>query len=216
MEILWHGQSCFEIRIPSNQVDKKTILIDPFSENIGLKFPSLTTDILLITHDHPDHNNIKATKGKPFLIDGPGEYEVKGAFIRGIAGSHGFFEKKDLGKITIYTLEIENMRICHLSDLGQKELTPEQLEVIGEIDILMVPTGGSYTIDGEMAQKIVNQIEPKIVIPMHYELPKLKVKLDKVEIFLKAMGQGEIKAQSVLKIKKQGLPVERKIVVLKP
>jgi len=215
MDILWHGQACFEIRIPSNQAEKKTIVIDPFSPDYGLKLPSLTADILLISHNHPDHSNIKAVKGKPFLIEGPGEYEIKGAFIQGIAGSHGSFQKKDLGKITIYTLEAEGMRLCHLSDLGQKELTPEQLEVIGEVDILMVPTGGSYTIDGETAQKIVNQIEPKIVIPMHYRLPKLKVKLDGVEAFLKAMGQEEIEPQAGLKIKKQGLPAETKIVVLK-
>jgi L-ascorbate metabolism protein UlaG (beta-lactamase superfamily) len=215
MDILWHGQACFEIRIPSNQAEKKTIVIDPFSPDYGLKLPPLTAEILLISHDHADHSNVKAVKGKPFLIDGPGEYEVKSVFIRGISGSHGSFQKKELGKITIYTLEIEGVRLCHLSDLGQKELSPEQIEAIGEVDILMVPVGGSYTIDGEGAQKVVNQIEPKIVIPMHYKLSKLKVKLDGVETFLKAMGQEEIEPQSVLKIKKQGLPAETKIVVLK-
>jgi L-ascorbate metabolism protein UlaG (beta-lactamase superfamily) len=215
MNIIWHGQSCFEIRIPSNQTEEKVIVIDPFSESIGLKLPSLTADILLVSHNHSDHNNIKAIKGNPLLIDVPGEYEVKNVFIHGLSGSHGSFEKKNLGKITIYTIEVEGIRLCHLGDLGQKELNPEQLETIGDIDILIIPVGGSYTINGEEAQKITNQIEPKIVIPMHYKLPKLKVNLDEVEMFLKAMGQEITEPQTSLKIKKQGLPAETKIVVLK-
>jgi len=216
MNIIWHGQSCFEIRIPSNQKEKKTIVIDPFSLDYGLNLPPMTADILLVSHEHTDHNNVKAVKGKPFLIDGPGEYEVSNVFVRGIPGSHGSFEKKELGKITIYTIEADKIRICHLSDLNQKELTPEQLESIGEVDILMVPVGGSYTVDGEEAQKIINQLEPRIVIPMHYRLPKLTVNLDGVETFLKAMGQEDIESQPVLKIKKQDMPAETKIVVLRP
>lgn len=216
MDIIWHGQACFEIRIPSNQVEKKIIVIDPFSDSIGLKPPSLTADILLVTHQHPDHNNVKAVKGTPFLIEGPGEYEVKGVFVQGIVASHGAWQKEELGKNTIYTIEAEDIRLCHLGDLNQKELSPEQLEAIGGIDILMIPVGGTYTIDGSTAQKIVNQIEPKIVIPMHYKLPLLNVKLDGVEGFLKVMGQEATEPQPSLKIKKQNLPTETKIVVLKP
>ncbi len=216
MNILWHGQACFEIRIPSNQAEKKIIVIDPFSKDIGLKLPSLTADILLVSHEHSDHNYVKAVKGNPFLINGPGEYEIKEVFIQGISGSHGSFQKKDLGKITIYILEAEGIRLCHLSDLGQKELAPEQLEAIGDVDILMIPVGGSYTIDGQAAQKIVNQIEPKIVIPMHYKLPNLTVALDGVKTFLKAMGQEALESQASLKIRQQDLPAETKLIVLKP
>jgi len=216
MNILWHGQACFEIRIPSNQADKKIIVIDPFSQDIGLKLPSLTADILLVSHEHSDHSNVKAIKGSPFLINGPGEYEIKEAFIQGISGSHGSFQKKDLGKITIYIIEAEGIKLCHLSDLGQKELTPEQLEAIGDVDILMVPVGGSYTIDGQTAQKIVNQIEPKIVIPMHYKLPNLTVALDEVKTFLKSMGQEALEPQASLKVRQQDLPNETKLIVLKP
>ncbi|MBU1045536.1 MBL fold metallo-hydrolase [Patescibacteria group bacterium] len=217
MDILWHGQSCFEIRVPLNQNEKKTIVIDPFSpEDIGFKIPSLTADILLITHQHADHNNIKAVKGSPFLIDGPGEYEAGGIFIQGIPASHGSIDKEDLGDITIYTIEAEGVKLCHLSDLNQNELTPEQVEAIGDIDILMIPIGGTYTIDGAGASKIINQIEPKIVMPMHYKLPGLKVNLKDIGNFLKVMGQENIEAQSSFKVKKQGLPAEMKIVVLKP
>lgn len=216
MFIYWHGQACFEIKSSANQAEKKVVVIDPYSQEIGLKLPSLTADILLISHNHPDHNNIKAVKGKPFVIEGPGEYEVKEVFIQGIAGSHGSFQKKELGSITIYTIETEDISLCHLGDLNQTELSSEQLEAIGQIDVLMVPVGGSWTINGQGAQKIVNQLEPKIVIPMHYKLPKLKAKLEPVEPFLKAMGQEDIQPQPSLKIKKQNLPAETKIIILKP
>jgi L-ascorbate metabolism protein UlaG (beta-lactamase superfamily) len=190
MDIFWHGQSCFEIRIPSNQAEKKIIVIDPFSESIGLKFPSLTADILLVSHNDTGHNEI------PSLYDSSAGKESK--------------------KITIYNIETEGIRLCHLSDLNQKELDSEQLETIGEVDILMVPIGGGNVMDSGTAQKVVNQIEPKIIIPMCYKLPKLKTALDGVEVFLKTMGQEELEPQASLKIKKQSLPTETKIVVLKP
>lgn len=217
MDIFWHGQSCFEIKVPINQNEQKIIVIDPFSpEHTGLKIPSLTADVLLITHQHLDHNNSKAIKGKFLLIDRPGEYEASGVFVQGIPASHGNNGKEELGEITIYTIEAEGIKMCHLSDLNQNELTPEQVEAIGDVDILMIPVGGTYTIDGTVAPKIINQIEPKIVIPMHYMLPGLKIGLKDVDNFLKAMGQENIEPQPSFKIKKQGLPAEIKVVVLKP
>ncbi|PIS34446.1 MAG: hypothetical protein COT37_02415 [Parcubacteria group bacterium CG08_land_8_20_14_0_20_43_9] len=217
MEILWHGQSCFEIRVPLNQNEKKTIVIDPFSPDyIGLKLPPLAADVLLITHQHADHNNSEAIKGDFLLVDGPGEYESGGIFVRGIPASHGNAGKEDLGGTTIYVIEAEGIKVCHLGDFNQNELTPEQSEAIGDVDILMIPIGGHYTIDGAGASKIINQIEPKIVLPMHYKLPGLKVDLKEVASFLKIMGQENIEAQPSFKIKQLGLPDEMKIVVLKP
>ena len=109
------------------------------------------------------------------------------------------------------------MRLCHLGDLGQKELTPEQLEKIGDIDILMIPVGGNYTIGSEEATKIISQIEPRIVIPMHYDLPKLKVKLEGVEKFLKAMGVKSLEPLPKFSVKKKDLPEEEtRVVLLKP
>jgi len=216
MDIFWHGQSCFEIRIPSNQAEKKIIVIDPFSESVGLKLPSLTANILLVSHNGTSRNDIKTIKGEPFLIDGPGEYEVGGIFVRGISSLYDSSAGKESKRITIYNIETEGIKLCHLSDLNQKELDSKQLETIGEVDILMVPIGGGEIMDSKIAQKIVNQIEPKVIIPMCYNLPKLKITLDEVDVFLKIMGQEEIEPQASLKIKKQGLPTETKIVVLKP
>ena len=217
MQIIWHGHAFFQIITNLGKEEKFSIAIDPFSEEVGFKPPSVSADILLITHNHYDHNNVKAIKGNPFLIEGPGEYEIKGAFIEGISAYHDKSQGKERGNTTIYTIEADGMRLCHLGDFGQKELTAEQVEKIGECDVLMIPVGGVYTISGQEAPKIISQIEPKIVIPMHYHLPKLKLKLENVDKFLKAMGQKEISPQPKLLLKEKDLPQEEtKVVVLKP
>ena len=193
------------------------IVIDPFEESIGLKTPELEADILLITHQHPDHNNQKIVKGNYFLIDGPGEYEVKSIFFYGIPSFHDSNQGKEKGGNTIYTIEAEDLKICHLGDLGQKELTDEQLEKIGEVDILMIPVGGVDTISSKEALHIMSQIEPKITIPIHYALPKLKGKLEPVDKFLKALGIKSLEPLKKLSVKKKDLSSEEaKIIVLKP
>ncbi len=241
-KIYWAGQSCFQIEVSNSRDHSADIVIDPFDESIGLKFPNLSADILLVTHDHYDHNNVKGVKGssptnfdggkrkqnltageklvgdKPFIIQGPGEYEVKEIFIKGIPSFHDDKEGKEKGQNTIYVIEAEDMRFCHLGDLGQKQLTDEQLEKIDMVDVLMIPVGDEYTIDSSGAQKIISQIEPKIIIPMHYALPKLKMKLDDVSKFLKTMGKPSIAPQDKIIIKESTLPKEgaMEIVVLQP
>jgi len=192
-------------------------VIDPFDETIGLRLPSLEADILCVSHQHHDHNNAKAVSGNPFLIEGPGEYEIKEVYIEGIPSFHDSSLGKERGLNTIYTIEAEEIRICHLGDLGQKELTEEQLEKIGEIDILMIPIGGVYTIGVKEAVRIMSQIEPNIIIPMHYQIPKLKLKLDGVDKFLKTMGIESISPLPKLSIKKKDiLSEEAKIIILQP
>ena len=217
MQIIWKGQSFFQILIQRGKESVVKIAFDPYDEQIGLKPPVLEADILLITHSHYDHNNVKAVKGSPFLISGPGEYEIKGVSIQGISSFHDNVQGKERGENTIYTLESEGIKICHLGDLGQKELTDEQLEKIGAIDILMIPVGGVYTISAKEATKIISQIEPKIVIPMHYHIPKLKIKLEGLDKFLKMMGVKAPEVSKKLSISQRNLPSEgMKIIVLKP
>lgn len=230
MNITWKGQSCFQISANQAKNGSVLIVIDPFSKDIGLRVPKLQADIALVTHDHSDHNNVKAIsgspsqasrseiwEGKPFVIDGPGEYDIKGVYIQGIPGFHDSASGKDRGSITIYTIETEGIRLCHLGDIGQKELLPEQLEKIGEVDVLMIPVGGTYTINAKEAIKIMSQIEPKITIPMHYKIPKLNIKLEGVDSFLKALGIKKLEAIPKLSIKKRDLSGEEaKIVILEP
>jgi len=217
MNIIWHGQSCFQIASSQGKNNHVNIVIDPFAETIGLRVPKMEADILLITHQHYDHNNVKAVLGDPFLISGPGEYEVKEVTVQGISSFHDNSGGKERGMNTIYTIEAEDIRLCHLGDLGQKELTPEQVEKIGEVDILMIPVGGIYTIGAKEAVKIMSQIEPNIIIPMHYGIPKLKIKLEGIDKFLKTMGIKKIEPSSKLSIKKKDIsPEEAKIIILKP
>jgi len=216
-KVTWAGQSCFQISVSNSKDHSAQIVIDPFDEKIGLREPRFSADILLITHDHFDHNNKKSIKGEPFLIDGPGEYEVKGVFIKGISAFHDDSQGKERGRITIYSIEIEGMKFCHLGDLGQSQLTNEQLEEIGSIDVLMIPIGGGPTISSQEALKIISQIEPKIIIPMHYQLPHLKLKLEDVKKFLKVMGKNSIIPQEKFQIKQNTLPKEgMDIVILMP
>ena len=217
MNIIWKGQSCFQITSSQNKNHQVSIVIDPFDKETGLRVPKLQADLVLVTHDHHDHNNIKAVTGDPLIIEGPGEYDVKGVTINGIAGFHDNSQGKERGNIAIYTLEAEEIRLCHLADLGQKELSSEQLDKIGEVDILMIPIGGTYTINSEEAIKIMSQIEPRITIPMHYKIPKLSIKLDPVDKFLKALNIKKLEASVKLSVKKKDISTEEaKIILLEP
>jgi len=216
MQVIWKGQSFFQILIQRGKESVVKIAIDPYDEQICLQPPTLAADILLISNSHYNHNNIKAVSGNPFIIEGPGEYEIKGIFIQGISSFHDNVQGKERGENTIYTLESEGIKICHLGDLGQKELTDEQLEKIGAIDILMIPVGGIYTISAKEAAKIISQVEPKIVIPMHYHIPKLKIKLEGLDKFLKMMGVKAPEVSKKLSVSQRNLPTEgMKIIILK-
>lgn len=215
MNIVWHGHSLFKITTNPQKNSPIKIIIDPYNKSIGLRVPKLEANILLITHQHDDHNNIKAVSGNPFLIEGPGEYDVENIFIEGIPSFHDESQGKERGGNTIYTIESEGLRLCHLGDLGQKELTEQQLEKIGDVDILMIPVGGTYTISAQEAGKIMSQLEPRITIPMHYGLPNLKIKLDPINNFLKAFGLKSLPSMKKLSIKKKDIASdEAKIIIL--
>ncbi len=217
MKISWAGQSCFKIVFPKKKGEPVNLIIDPFDEKSGLKFSTFSADILLVTHDHYDHSNTKGVKGDYFLINSPGEYEIKKVHITGIDSYHDDSQGEERGKNTIYTIEAEGIRICHLGDLGQKQLTDSQIEKIGNVDVLMIPVGGKYTISAHESHSIISQIEPKMVIPMHYKIPGLKVELDGLEDFFKVMGQNSIETQSKITIKKDNLSKDKtEIVVLEP
>lgn len=209
MNIFWYGQSCFKIQF------KDIVLItDPFDKSIGLKPYQGQADVVTISHHHRDHDSVKAIKGTPFIIDGAGEYDVKGISIIGIPTYHDDKSGEKRGGNTVYVYEIEGMRICHLGDLGHM-LSNSELEKIGQVDILFIPVGGVYTIDGERADEIINLIEPKIVVPMHYKISKLLIELDDIGKFAKEMGLSIKEKLQKLSIKKKDLPAgETKIIIL--
>lgn len=214
MVITYYGLSCFKI-----QSGETVIAVDPLSKASGLTPPRFGADAVLVSHGHENHNNIDALTSKDgdiFKITGPGEYEFKGIIVRGIESFHDSKGGKQKGKNTIYVIEWEGMRLAHLGDYGEETLRSEIQEALGTPDIMFLPVGGADTIDGETAAKLVNQIEPRIIVPMHYKISGLKTKLDGVEVFMKEMGE-KVEPEEKLTIKKSGLPAaeESQIVILK-
>jgi L-ascorbate metabolism protein UlaG (beta-lactamase superfamily) len=213
MTISWYGQSCFKI---TNQGGHLTIITDPFDKSIGLNPPRGSADIITVSHNHYDHNNVKSLSGESFIINGPGEYEIKGASVFGLNSFHDEKKGEERGLNTIYLIEVDNIRVCHLGDFGQEKLTDEQLEEIGEVDILMIPVGGAYTISASQAVETAEQIEPRLIIPMHYKIPGLKIKIDGVDKFLKEMGLAKKTVIDKITLKKKDLTgKEMEVILLK-
>lgn len=213
MYITWMGHSCFKIQ---NKItsDGITVTTDPFDKKIGLKAPSYESDIVTVSHDHYDHNNTKALRGKPFIIDTAGEYDYKGVSIQGIESYHDTKGGKERGLNIIYRIIIDDISVSHLGDLGHK-LDNKQLDVLAGTDILLIPVGGKYTIDAKKAVEVVSQIEPRIVIPMHYKIPGLKLDIAGVDKFIKELGVKPTE-EDKLKISKKELPQEdMELVILK-
>jgi L-ascorbate metabolism protein UlaG (beta-lactamase superfamily) len=184
MDITYFGHSSFRLKGKD-----ASVVTDPFDPKfVGLKYSGVEGDIVTISHNHEDHNKAELVKGATKIIDGPGEYEVKGISIIGFPSFHDKVKGEERGKNTIFVYEIDGLRLCHLGDLGHK-LSDELLEEIGDIDILMIPVGGEYTINASEAAEIVRDIEPSIVLPMHYKMEGTQIeKLAGVEPFLKEIG----------------------------
>jgi len=210
MDISWYGQSCF--RIKGKNV---AVVTDPYNaEMLGLKKLKLNADLVAVSHQHGDHNEVAAVEGSPFIIEGPGEYEVKGVTIHGVQTYDDAKEGKERGLNTLYTIEVDGMIVCHSGDLGH-ELSASQLELSDDVDILMIPVGGTYTIDAKVAVKVINQLEPKVVIPMHYKLnDSFKLPLAPLSDFLHEYGAKSVTPLGKYSVTKDKLPGEQELVVL--
>ena len=205
MIITWQGQSCFKIqdKVGSEGI---TLVTDPFDKSLGLKVPNFEADIVTVSHDHYDHNNVAAFRGTPKVIKNAGEYDIKGVMIEGVLSYHDASQGKERGNNIIYRIEMDDITICHLGDLGHV-LDNKQLERLEGIDILLVPVGGKYTLDAKLAVEVISQIEPRIVIPMHYKTKDMKIDIDGVDKFIKELGI-EATYEEKLKINKKDLPAE--------
>ncbi len=212
MKISYLGHSSFKISTGS-----VTILTDPFDpEKVGLPYPKVSADLVLSSHGHFDHRYLEAVTGEPFIITAPGEYEVQGVKVRGFQTFHDAQEGADRGKNTIYLVEVEDLSLCHLGDLGHL-LAEKVVEEFEDLDVLFVPVGGVFTIDGAEAAKVVAQLEPKYVIPMHYRVDGMAESfggLQPLEVFLREMGAEQVEPRAELTLNSKSLPEATEVVVL--
>ncbi|HEY3230737.1 MAG TPA: MBL fold metallo-hydrolase [Roseiflexaceae bacterium] len=217
-DIQYLGHSCFRLRGRDG-----IVLTDPFDRSVGVDIGRPTAHIVTVSHNHPDHNNIAAVKplrDQLFTIDGAGEYEVSGILISGVRTYHDSKKGAELGKNTVYVIHMDDVVFCHLGDLGH-ELTTQQLEDIGAVDVLFIPVGGGETISPATASSVISQIEPRIVVPMHYALPgqqTFMTDLAPLEKFTHELGLKDVVAEEKLSVTAANLPAEgeeTRVVVMK-
>jgi len=208
MDISWLGHSCFRIK-GSHAI----VITDPYSPSLGYSLGKPTARIVTVSHQHSGHSYTQGIGGEPRLVTGPGEYEISGVLIIGIATFHDADRGGKRGKNTAYLMEVDELLICHLGDLGHV-LTAEQVEEIGNVDVLLLPVGGVSTINAPMAAEVVRQLEPKAVVPMHYKTSALNWELEPVEKFLKEIGVEQVEPQPKLSLTKSSLPASTQVFLL--
>lgn len=214
MEITFIGHACFRVKGKNH-----TLVFDPYDpKKTGYKLPELTGDILLVSHDHDDHNYVEGVSGHRLLINSPGEYEVEGTFIYGVETFHDENRGSKRGRNVLYHVEMDEINILYLGDLGH-ELSQETLNRLPAVDVLLIPVGGIYTIDAKKASRVISSLEPGIVVPMHYQTEKLtglSKELDPLEKFLDEMGVENVKKIDKLKVRKSDIPEETEVIVINP
>ncbi len=216
MEIVWYGLSCFRL----TERSMAAVVIDPYDDSVGYGQLRLKADIVCVSHESAGHNCVEAVKGEKRVIRGPGEFEIGGVFITGLATRHGKnnaapgkkkSERKDAN--TLYLIDFNGLTVAHMGDLDYVP-TQQQIENLGAVDVALVPVGGGGGLTASQAAEVVSLLEPSIVVPMHYRTPEVSIKLDTLNKFLKEMGLSTLKPQESLKIGRSDLPEETRVIVL--
>ena len=213
MRIEWFGHSCFLLKSKAGE----RIVTDPYEPGsydgaVGYSDIGVEADIVTVSHKHFDHNYTQAVP-EAEVVDEPKEYQIKGVEIRGIASFHDDSRGSKRGNNIIFILTVDETRIAHLGDLGH---IPDNISLLKGLDVVFIPVGGVFTLDGEKASQLVDLIKPKIVIPMHFKTEKLKFDIDGVDKFLKGKPKVKDLGDSAFEIDKNSLPEGTEIWVLKP
>ena len=212
MDLAWLGHACFRLR--GRDV---TILTDPYDSD-GWGYPPLATtaNVVTVSNDHPHHAGLSGVEGRPHVLRGPGEYEIGGALIWGIRTAR---PKDDPAapKNTAFIIQVEDLTVCHLGDLASAPLSTDELTHIKDADVLLVPVGGKCTINASQAAHIVAQIEPKLIVPMHYATDETRgqLALDEVDRFCKELGATETAPRARLSITPSSLPSEPTVMLMR-
>lgn len=207
MELTWYGLSCFRLA----ERKQTTIVTDPYNGNLGLPPLKIKADLITVSHQAPGHNCIEAIPGAQRHLTGPGEYEVGGVFITGIATNQ---DAQTNGNI-IYVFDYDGLVVAHLGDM-QSVPNQTQIEALEQVNVLLVPVGGGNSLNAAQAAELVSMLEPNIVVPMHYRIPGLNLELDEVDRFFKEMGITEPSEETTLRISSSNLPEETETILLLP
>ena len=213
MKVKWLGHSCFLI---TSETGLK-IITDPYWTGRGINYSPVNeaADIVTVSHGHLDHNNVAAVSGKPEIITGSGTKTAKGLQFKGIASHHDKARGKERGDNTIFCFTVDGINLCHLGDLGH-ELGQEEIAQIGNVDILLIPIGGFFTIDAKLAGKVADDLKPKVIAPMHYKTPKCDFPITSVEDFIAGKKNVAKLNSSEMEFKAGKLPEATEIIVLQP
>ena len=207
MDITWYGHNCFRI----TERGQVTIITDPFDEAIGLPAPKLKGDVVTISQDDPAFNYVETVRGTPQVLRGPGEYEIANVFIYG-AAMHKITEQEAVWNVG-YKVQYNGLTLLHLGNLAH---IPDQtvIQALGEVNVLLIPVGGSLR--AAQAAEVISLIEPHYIVPMQYALPGIRLQLDPLDRFLKAMGVSKVQAEDLLRVSSTMLPEQPQVVVLRP
>ncbi|MFH1638991.1 MAG: MBL fold metallo-hydrolase [Chloroflexota bacterium] len=208
MDITWLGHSCFRIK-----GSHTAVITDPFAPEFGELPGKLSADIVTVSHAHPGHSYTDGVSNVKKVVAGPGEYEISGVLILGLATFHDRAGGTEKGTNTVYLMNIDGVTICHLGDLGHV-LGAAEIEDLGNIDVLMVPVGGVSTMDATLAAEMVRRLEPKVVIPMHYRFNERDSGLETADRFLGEIGVAEISPQPKLTLTRSKLPLSTQVYLL--
>lgn len=213
MKIKWLGHACFLI----TSRDGLRVITDPYAVGGGINYSPIkeTADVVVVSHDHGDHSNVSTVQGKPEVVKGSGTITARGIQFKGIASYHDASQGTQRGLNTVFCFAIDNMKLCHLGDLGHA-LDPEQVNEIGAVDILFVPVGGFYTIDASVASRVCDQLKPKVVIPMHFKTPKCDYPIAGVDDFLGGKKDVRRVGNSEADFERERIPAATEIVLLQP
>ncbi len=211
MKIKWLGHVSFLITSDAGT----KIITDPYETGGGLSYGQIkeSADIVTVSHDHADHNNVAAVQGSPKVVRGT--VEVKGIKFKGIPTYHDDAGGRQRGKNTIFCFEVDGIRVCHLGDLGHR-LNDSQVAELGTVDILLIPVGGFFTIDAKLAGQLCDRLKPKVIIPMHYKNDRCAFPIAGVEEFLRGKKEVSRLDASQVEFKPGELPPSTKVIVLKP
>ena len=212
MKIKWLGQASFMITLDTGI----KILTDPYTTGGKLSYGEIreSADIVTVSHEHGDHNNVAAVGGNPKVVRGAATAEIKGIKFKGIPCHHDEVGGNKRGDNTIFCFEVDGVRVCHLGDLGH-QLSDKQVAELGRIDILLIPVGGFYTIDAKVAGQVCDRLKPKVILPMHYKTDRCGFPIAGVDGFLQGKAGVSRLDASEVEFKPGELPVSTQIIVLK-